>query len=110
MNLIVTVGNANGENEELVFDVPPPITWIGIEIEDKSEDSKTGRITIMRHLFKDDGWRSIPVYVTDNDVVMCYADHDCEERTDPGWLPGRRVTLGDVVDAFVNHNIEKGGS
>lgn len=50
-----------------------------------------------------DQWRSIAVYVTDNDVVMCYADHDCEERSDPGWLPGRRVTLGDVVDAFIQH-------
>jgi len=51
-------------------------------------------------------WRSIPVYVTDNDVVMCYADHECEERSTPGWLPGRRVTLGAVVDAFVRHGRE----
>lgn len=51
-------------------------------------------------------WRSIPVYVNDNDVVMCYADHDCDERSNPGWLPGRRVTLGAVVDAFVRHGRE----
>jgi len=52
MKLIVTVGNANHETEELVFDVPAPITWLGVEIEDNTPDAdKTGRLTIMRQPF-----------------------------------------------------------
>lgn len=48
MKLLVTVGSLTGVSEELVFDVPQPIAYIGVEIEDTSEESKTGRQTIMR--------------------------------------------------------------
>lgn len=52
MKLIVTVGNDNGDNEELVFDVPEPITWIGVEIE-----IPAGRSTILRMPFHMHGER-----------------------------------------------------
>jgi len=51
MKLIVTVGNADHVTEELVFDVPEPITWMGVEIEDTrplEEQSPSGRMTILR--------------------------------------------------------------
>jgi len=60
MKLIVTVGNANGDNEELVFNVPEPITWLGVEIEDNSPQAdKTGRLTIMRQPFISHGMNAI---------------------------------------------------
>jgi hypothetical protein len=56
MELFVTVGNIDGESQELVFDVPVPITYIGIEVEDNSPDAdKTGRMTIMRYPFINHG-------------------------------------------------------
>lgn len=33
MKLMVTIGNAAGDTEELVFELPEPITWLGVEIE-----------------------------------------------------------------------------
>lgn len=55
MNVIVTVGSDNGVSEELVFDVPEPIAYIGAEIEDDNPEarSRTGRTTIMRKTFSD---------------------------------------------------------
>lgn len=54
MNVIVTVGSDNGVSEELVFDVPEPIAYIGAEIEgpeSPDDRSRTGRTTIMRKTF-----------------------------------------------------------
>lgn len=52
MKLIVTVGNANGDTEELVFELADPITWLGVEINDPRDPeetgSRTGRMTILR--------------------------------------------------------------
>ncbi len=51
MKLIVTVGNFAGQTEELVFDLPDPITWLGVEVETPEgleAISKTGRTTIVR--------------------------------------------------------------
>lgn len=56
MKLIVTVGNDQGDSEELVFDVPEPITYLGVEIED-NENPKTGRATILRIPFHSHGER-----------------------------------------------------
>ena len=52
MKLFVTVGNAEGDTQELIFDLPGPYRYIGLEIEDSSPDTdKTGRLTIMRQPF-----------------------------------------------------------
>lgn len=52
MKLMVTVGNAQGETEELVFELADPITWLGVEIDDprdpEESQSRTGRMTIVR--------------------------------------------------------------
>lgn len=60
MKLIVTVGNAHDQHEELVFDLPGPLTWLGVEIEDPRDPddemrSLTGRMTIIRVPFHTHG-------------------------------------------------------
>lgn len=49
MKLIVTVGNANGETEELVFDVPGTITWMDAEVETSNGRSRILRIPFFSH-------------------------------------------------------------
>lgn len=45
------------------------------------------------------GW---PVYVTDDDQLRCDAS-DCPDEGGMMGLPGRRVTLGQVVEAVRAH-------
>jgi len=47
-----------------------------------------------------------PVYVTDEDHLRCCApvdDSGCTDRDGFFDLPGRRVSLGDVIDAIADH-------
>ena len=58
MKLIVTIGNAQVQTEELVFELDEPIIWMGVEIEDtrpEEDRSSTGRMTILRVPFANDG-------------------------------------------------------
>jgi hypothetical protein len=48
-----------------------------------------------------DATRGIQVYVSDDDRIMCDAP-SCPLEGDP-FLPGRRVSLGEVIDAFAEH-------
>jgi hypothetical protein len=50
----------------------------------------------------------IPVYISDENRIMCNMGGDCEEGTLLDTLgAGRRFTLGEVVDAIMDHAKDK---
>lgn len=51
-----------------------------------------------------------PIYVTDEGVVRCdQSGPNCDGVPLGDWLPGRRHTLGDLVDAAAKHALEVHG-
>lgn len=74
MKLIVTVGNDNGQYEEQVFDVPEPITYLGVEVENTK--TPTGRATIMRMPFHDHGLGIHSICSLDTNTVQQVSTDD----------------------------------